>query len=129
MRNTIAAAAIIAASMVGVGATVSLTTPPAPQAQQAQQAQPSAEPTVTYKWAQDDNSPVGFNCTTMGSHICKPGNPEKLAAGCYDNATLVIPWEKMTRGQKRHTKTSPCAGMAPTQEQESDAAYAAAQQH
>lgn len=73
--------------------------------------------------AEDD---PGWNCATMGDHICGPGNSEDLPAGCYDNATLVIPWERLAPHQ-RVAGSSPCAGMAPSQEQESDKAYTAAQ--
>jgi predicted Fe-S protein YdhL (DUF1289 family) len=123
LRSTIVTAAIIAAS-AGIGtATVPSLTAATPQAQQAPA---TAEPTITYRWGQTEDTP-GWNCATDGNHVCGPRNPEHLPAGCYDNATLVIPWAKMTKEQKRHVKTSPCAGMAPTQQQESDAAYAAAQ--
>jgi predicted Fe-S protein YdhL (DUF1289 family) len=126
LRSTIVSAAIIAASAgIGTATVPSLTaaTPPAPQAQQAPA---TAEPTIKYKWGKTEDTP-GWNCATDGNHVCGPRNPEHLPAGCYDDATLVIPWAKMTKEQKRHVKASPCAGMAPTQQQESDAAYAAAQ--
>lgn len=72
----------------------------------------------------------GFNCATDGNHVCSPDNPEGLAAGCYDDGALVVPW---TRFDDPHADplyaqyTSPCQGQAPTQEQQSDRAYAAAQ--
>jgi DNA uptake protein ComE-like DNA-binding protein len=72
----------------------------------------------------------GFNCATMGNHICEPDNDEGIPAGCYDHGTLVVAWERYddpTQDTLYGQLTSPCAGQAPTQEEESDAAYAAAQ--
>jgi hypothetical protein len=66
----------------------------------------------------------------MGDHICGPANSEGLPAGCYDSGTLVIPWSNYAEPRKDllwARTTSPCAGMAPSQEQESDKAYTAAQ--
>jgi DNA uptake protein ComE-like DNA-binding protein len=70
-----------------------------------------------------DDDP-NFNCATAGNHVCGPGNTEGLAAGCYDDGTLVVPWSQLDDPQ---ADTSPCAGQAPTQQEESDKAYAAAQ--
>jgi DNA uptake protein ComE-like DNA-binding protein len=72
----------------------------------------------------------GFNCATMGNHICGPDNTEGIPAGCYDHGTLVVAWERYddpTQDTLYGQLTSPCAGQAPSQEEESDAAYAAAQ--
>lgn len=77
---------------------------------------------------QEDSA--GFNCATMGSHICGPTNTEGLRAGCYDSGTLVILWSNYTdptADPLYARSTSPCQGQAPTQEQASDVAYAAAQ--
>jgi DNA uptake protein ComE-like DNA-binding protein len=70
-----------------------------------------------------DDDP-NFNCATAGNHVCGPDNAAGLAAGCYDDGTLVVPSSQVDDPQ---ADTSPCAGQAPTQEEESDRAYAAAQ--
>lgn len=72
----------------------------------------------------------GWNCATMGNHICGPDNREGIPAGCYDQGALVVAWERYddpSQDTLYGQLTSPCAGQAPTQEEESDAAYAAAQ--
>jgi DNA uptake protein ComE-like DNA-binding protein len=72
----------------------------------------------------------GFNCATMGNHVCGPGNREGIPAGCYDQGTLVVAWERYddpTQDTLYGQLASPCTGQAPSQEEESDAAYAAAQ--
>lgn len=72
----------------------------------------------------------GFNCATMGNHVCGPDNREGIPAGCYDQGTLVVAWERYddpAQDTLYGQLTSPCQGQAPTQEEESDAAYAAAQ--
>lgn len=72
----------------------------------------------------------GFNCATMGNHVCGPDNSEGVAAGCYDDGALVVPWSRYddpSQDTLYGQLTSPCEGQAPTQEQDSDAAYAAAQ--
>jgi DNA uptake protein ComE-like DNA-binding protein len=72
----------------------------------------------------------GFNCATMGNHVCGPDNGEGIPAGCYDQGTLVVAWERYddpAQDTLYGQLTSPCQGQAPTQEEESDAAYAAAQ--
>lgn len=127
LRNTIIVVAIAGASLAGHTAT------PAPA--------PQAQPVITYKWGQakapaklQEDDP-GWNCATMGNHVCGPGNTEHLPAGCYDDAMLVLPWAQLMQTpwkwatpEERATASSPCAGMAPTQEQQSDAAYVAAAQ-
>ena len=56
--------------------------------------EPTAQPVQATIW---EDSP-GFNCTTMGNHICGPGNSEGLPAGCYedlqDAGTLVVAWTR-----------------------------------
>jgi DNA uptake protein ComE-like DNA-binding protein len=72
----------------------------------------------------------GFNCATMGNHVCGPDNGEGIPAGCYDQGTLVVAWERYddpAQDTLYGQLTSPCTGQAPSQEEESDAAYAAAQ--
>jgi DNA uptake protein ComE-like DNA-binding protein len=88
-----------------------------------------AEPAITAAAPVHEEDP-GFNCATMGNHICTPDNREDLPAGCYDHGTLVVAWERYddpAQDTLYGQLTSPCAGQAPTQEEESDAAYAAAQ--
>jgi hypothetical protein len=92
--------------------------------------QPDARtPTAQIRAASQEDS-TGWNCTTMGNHVCGPTNTEGLRAGCYDDGVLVIPWTRYDNPKADPLYgrlTSPCKGVAPTQEQESDAAYAAAQ--
>ncbi len=66
-------------------------------------ADPQGAMTVTYAPEQPVQATIwedgpGFNCTTMGNHICGPGNSEGLPAGCYedlqDAGTLVVAWTR-----------------------------------
>lgn len=112
--------------ILGVGVlTAALITAGITGTQSATPAAKAATPIVVQAAPASHEGDPSWNCATMGNHLCGPKNGEKLKAGCYDNAVLVIPWAKLSKAQK-HSLTSPCTGMAPTQEQESDAAYAAA---
>jgi DNA uptake protein ComE-like DNA-binding protein len=89
----------------------------------------TAEPVITAAAPVHEGDP-SFNCATMGNHVCGPDNGEGIPAGCYDQGTLVVAWERYddpAQDTLYGQLTSPCAGQAPTQEEESDAAYAAAQ--
>lgn len=124
----IARFAVKSAIVVAVAAAATLLNAPTPAAPAADAVTTAAVTASTAAHAQEGEA--GFNCATNGTHICGPDNPEGVAAGCYDNGALVVPW---TRYDDPHADTlygqlaSPCAGQAPTQEQESDRAYAAAQ--
>jgi DNA uptake protein ComE-like DNA-binding protein len=88
-----------------------------------------AEPAIVAAAPVHEGDP-GFNCATMGNHVCGPDNTEGIPAGCYDQGTLVVAWERYddpAQDTLYGQLTSPCQGQAPTQEEESDAAYAAAQ--
>jgi DNA uptake protein ComE-like DNA-binding protein len=94
------------------------------------EATPDTPATVAAAPAAAQEDEAGFNCATMGNHICGPDNREGIPAGCYDHGTLVVAWERYddpTQDTLYGQLTSPCTGQAPTQEEESDAAYAAAQ--
>jgi hypothetical protein len=57
---------------------------------------------VTVTQAPTEDS-AGWNCATMGNHICGPTNPESVPAGCYedleDEGTLVVAWTRYDRPQ------------------------------
>lgn len=72
-RMTLAAGVVIGASL-GIPAGAILSAPPA-----------SAAPV-------QEDSPA-WDCVFDGNRICGPGNPQGVAAGCYnDRGALVAPW-------------------------------------
>jgi hypothetical protein len=41
-----------------------------------------------------EDSP-GWDCTTMGNHVCGPTNTQGVAAGHYEAGVLVTPWDEL----------------------------------